>query len=303
MNSGSSARVGFVGLGVMGQPMALNLARGGVDLVVWNRTATRCDPVVAQGATMAATPAEVFATTPATVVMLSDEAAVDTVLERVRRGFARMVNDRTVIMMGTNAPAYSQALESDVIAAGGTYVEAPVSGSRGPAETGDLVAMLAGRDAGVLDRVRALIVPMVRHAVVCGPVPAASATKLVVNAYMITMVSGLVEAMHLADRSDLDRRLVAEVLLGGPLASPLLRAKLDKLLAEDYAVQAAVVDVAKNTGLITHAARSVEAATPLADECDRLYREAVDLGHGDADMLAVIAALRARHVRTSVEPA
>jgi 3-hydroxyisobutyrate dehydrogenase len=283
----------------MGQPMALNLARSGVDLVVWNRTATRCDPVVAAGATLAATPAEVFATAGTTIVMLYDEAAVDAVLERGRAGFARMVCDRTLVLMGTNAPAYSQTLEAAVISAGGSYVEAPVSGSRGPAETGDLVAMLAGRDATVLDRVRALIAPMVARTVVCGAVPAALTTKIAVNTYMITMVTGLVESVHLADRSGLDRRLLAEVLLGGPLASPLLRAKLDKLLAEDYAVQAAAGDVAKNTSLITHASRSVGAATPLADECDRLYRETTDLGYGDADMLAVIRAL---HARTSVEP-
>jgi 3-hydroxyisobutyrate dehydrogenase len=287
-------RVGFLGLGVMGQPMALNLARSGTELVVWNRTRARTDALGTAGATVVSTPAEVFSAAGTVVVMLYDESAVDAVLERGGPGFASMVRDRTVVVMGTNSPAYSVGLEADLVAAGATYVEAPVSGSRGPAETGQLVAMLAGRDPEVLSRVRSSIDPMIAHAVVCGPVPAALTTKIAVNAYMITMVTGLVEAVHLADRGGLDRRVLAEALLGGPLVSPLLRGKLDKLLADDYGVQAAAADVAKNTGLVVATARSAGAATPLAVVCDELFGAAVSLGHGSADLIAVLRVLESR---------
>lgn len=289
-----AARVGFLGLGVMGQPMALRLARSGVDLVVWNRTAVRCRPVVEAGAQVAASAAEVCAVTGTVIVMLSDEAAIDEVLERGGPAFARSVRDRLLVVMGTHAPAYSRSLEADVLAAGGAYVEAPVSGSRQPAETGDLVAMLAGADAAAVERTRALIAPLVRHTVGCGAVPSALTTKLAVNSYMITMLTGLAEAVHLADRHGLDRRVLAEVLLGGTLASPLLATKLAKLTAGDHDAQAAITDVAKNTALITAAAAATGAAAPLADVCDRLFAEAVDLGHGGADLIAVIAALEAR---------
>jgi 3-hydroxyisobutyrate dehydrogenase len=154
--------------------------------------------------------------------------------------------------------------------------------------------MLAGADDSALEGVRELIAPMVRHAVVCGPVPAALTTKIAVNTYMITMVTGLVEAVHLADRCGVARAVLAEALLGGPLASPLLGAKLASLLAEDFRAQAAIADVAKNTGLITAAARDSGTATPLADECDRLFRATVDLGYGAEDMIAVLHALRHR---------
>lgn len=121
-------------------------------------------------------------------------------------------------------------------------------------------------------------------------------TKIAVNAYMITMVTGLVEAVHLADRAGLERRALAEVLLSGPLTSPLLRAKLDKLVAEDDSPQAAIADVAKNTGLIAAAARAVGAATPLADICHELFSEAVASGHGSADLIAVLDTLHSRPV-------
>ena len=154
--------------------------------------------------------------------------------------------------------------------------------------------MLAGADAAVVERTRALIAPLVRHTVGCGAVPSALTTKLAVNSYMITMLTGLAEAVHLADRHGLDRRILAEVLLGGTLASPLLATKLAKLVAGDDDAQAAITDVAKNTGLITAAAAGTGAAAPLAEVCDRLFGEAVDLGRGGADLIAVIGALEAR---------
>jgi 3-hydroxyisobutyrate dehydrogenase len=108
------------------------------------------------------------------------------------------------------------------------------------------------------------------------------------------MLTGLAEAVHLADRHGVDRAILAEVLLGGTLASPLLATKLTKLVAGDGTAQAAVTDVAKNTGLITSAAAATGAAAPLAEVCDRLFGEAADLGHGGADLIAVIRALEAR---------
>jgi 3-hydroxyisobutyrate dehydrogenase len=293
INSGSS-RIGFLGLGVMGQPMALRLAGAGADLVVWNRTAARCRLLTDAGAQVVGSAAEVLASAGTVVVMLSDERAVDEVLGRGNPSFATLVRDRVLVVMGTHAPSFSRSLEVDVLAAGGAYVEAPVSGSRQPAESGDLVAMLAGADDAVLERTRTVIAPMVRHAVVCGAVPAALTTKLAVNSFMITMLTGLAEAVHLADRHGLDRRILADVLLGGTLASPLLATKLAKLVSRDDAPQAAITDVAKNTGLITAAAAATGTAAPLTAVCDELFGEAVDLGHGGADLIAVIRALEVR---------
>ena len=297
MVNGVSSRVGFLGLGVMGQPMALRLARAGVDLVVWNRTAARCARLADAGARVAGTAAEVCASTGTVIVMLSDGAAIDEVLDRGGPTFSGLVRERVLVVMGTHEPAYSQSLEADIIAAGGAYVEAPVSGSRRPAETGDLVAMLAGIDVAVVERIETLIAPLVRHTVRCGAVPSALTTKLAVNSYMITMLTGLAEAVHLADRHGVDRRILAEVLLGGTLASPLLATKLAKLVSGDDEAQAAITDVAKNTGLITAAAAATGAAAPLAEVCDGLFGEAVHLGLGGADLVSVIRVLEERSAK------
>jgi 3-hydroxyisobutyrate dehydrogenase len=285
--------VGFLGLGVMGQPMALNLARAGAALTVWNRSPAACEPLRAAGAAVAADPDEVFRQAEVVILMLADETATDAVLGRGTPEFAERAAGRVVVQMGTVAPAYSRGLEADVRAAGGGYVEAPVSGSRGPAESGELVAMLAG-EASAVRTVRPLLRPLCREAVDCGPVPNALLTKLAVNLFLITMVTGLTEAFHFAEQHGLDLGRFTAVLDAGPMASQVSRAKAAKLLTGDLAVQAGVVDVLKNNRLIAEAARAAELASPLLDVCHALFGETVAQGHGRDDMVAVLRAIEAR---------
>ncbi|MFC7613448.1 NAD(P)-dependent oxidoreductase [Actinokineospora soli] len=188
--------VGFIGLGIMGTPMARNLARAGTPLVVWNRTADKCAPVVEAGAVQAADAAEVFAKAEVVVLMLADEAATDAVLSRGTPEFAERVRGRVVVQMGTLSAEYSRLLDADIAAAGGEYVEAPVSGSRGPAEDGTLIAMVAGD----VERVRHVLAPMCSRVVDCGEPPGALLMKFAVNLYLITMVTGLAEAFRFAER-------------------------------------------------------------------------------------------------------
>jgi len=281
--------VGFIGLGVMGQPMALNLARAGVRPIVWNRTAARTGPVLAAGARPAGSPADVLRRAEVVFLMLADEAATDEVLGRP----PAPVTGRIVVQMGTMSPEWSLRLAADVHAAGGEYVESPVSGSRQPAEAGQLIAMLAG-DPAAVDTVRPLLAPMCRETVDCGPVPNGLLMKLAVNLYLITMVTGLAEAAHFADRCGLDLGRFAATLDAGPMASFVSRGKAAKLLADDYSVQAASLDVLKNNQLVAAAARRAGIASPLLDVCHALFGETVQLGHGGEDMLAVLRAIEAR---------
>ncbi|EFL36579.1 2-hydroxy-3-oxopropionate reductase [Streptomyces viridochromogenes DSM 40736] len=285
--------VGFVGLGVMGQPMALNLARAGTPLVVWNRTPGRCEPLRAAGAEVTARPAEIFDRAGTVILMLADEAAMDAVLGRGTPDFAARVAGHTVVHMGTTSAEYSAGLQDDIRAAGGRYVEAPVSGSRGPAEQGGLVGMLAG-DSEATAAVRPLLAPMCHEVFDCGAVPGALLMKFSVNLFLITMVTGLTEAFHFADRQGLDRGLLRDVLDAGPMASDVSRVKGSKLLAQDFTVQAAAADVLKNNRLIAEAARKAGVASPLLDICQALYGETVDRGHGTEDMVAVLRALEGR---------
>jgi 3-hydroxyisobutyrate dehydrogenase len=285
--------VGFLGLGVMGQPMALNLARAGTDLIVWNRSPGRAEPLRAAGAAVAGDVDEVFDRAGTVIVMLANAPAIDAVLGRGTPEFARRLAGRTLIHMGTTDPEFSAGLGADVSAAGGAYVEAPVSGSRLPAEAGELVAMLAG-DADDVARVRPLLAPMCRTTFVCGPVPQGLLMKLAVNTFLISMVTGLAEAFHFAGRQGLDTGLLREVLDAGPMASAVSRVKAGMLVDGDFTVQAAIRDVRENNRLIVAAAQRRGIASPLLDVCHELFAETDALGHGGADMAAVVHALTAR---------
>ncbi|MGW4471314.1 NAD(P)-dependent oxidoreductase [Nonomuraea sp. NPDC004354] len=294
--------VGFLGLGLMGEPMAVNLARAGTPLVVWSRSSARCDSARAAGARQAASPDEVFGRARVVILMLANEDALDAVLERGTPGFAAKVAGHVVVPMGTTAPAYSAALEQDVRAAGGAYVEAPVSGSRVPAEAGQLVGMLAGEPAAVRE-VRLLLGPMCRETVVCGAVPSALLMKLAVNLFLLTMVGGLVEATHFAARNGLDMDVFRHVLDSGPMASAVSRIKAAKLVERDFSPQAAIADVLNNNRLIVDAARDSRTASPLLDVCLALFGETQALGHGAADMAAVVHAFEARTARLTGDDA
>lgn len=288
--------IGFIGLGVMGEPMARNLLRSGTPLVVWNRSPRKSALLAGAGATVADDPAGVFARCSRIILMLVHGDAMDGVLARGTPAFRDRVSGRTLISMATTDPAYSKGLETDVRAAGGRYVEAPVSGSRAPAERGQLVAMLAGMPADV-DEIRPLLVSMCHDATYCGAVPSALYMKLAVNLFMITMVTGLVESVHFARHQGLDTALLAAVLDAGPMASELSRMKIAKLLTRDFTVQAAISNVLESTRLITNAARNASAASPLIDVCHALYRETDGLGLQSSDIVAVIRAIEERAVR------
>ncbi|WP_022722218.1 NAD(P)-dependent oxidoreductase [Rhodopseudomonas sp. B29] len=287
------APIGFIGIGTMGLPMALNLVRAGTPLVAWNRSAERCRPLADAGATIALGAADVFAACETIILMLADEPSTDSVLGRGSPDFARRVGGRRVVAMGTMRPAYSRALADDIEQHSGRYVEAPVSGSRKPAEAGTLVGMLAGRDDDVA-AMRPLLAPLCREIVDCGPVPNALRMKLAVNVFLITMVTGLAEAVHFAQHHGLDLTRFAAILDAGPMASEVSRIKLAKWVQQDFARQAAISDVLKNSRLVVEAAREAGVASPQMDNCAALYAETEALGLGDDDMIAVIRALEQR---------
>ncbi|GAA2035154.1 NAD(P)-dependent oxidoreductase [Terrabacter terrae] len=286
-------RVGFIGLGIMGRPMATNLLRAGIPLAVWNRSPEALTAMAREGALVRSSPAAVFTESDVVLLMLAHEAAVDEVLGRATPEFPAMVAGRVVVACGTTSAAFSVGLERDVVAAGGRYVEAPVSGSRVPAERGELVGLLAGDD-GAAELVVPLLEKTCRTVVRCGVVPAALGTKLAVNLYLCTMVAGLTEAYHLATALDLDLVAFQRAVDAGPMASAVSTLKLAKLVERDFDVQAAIRDVHLNTRLVAEAARSVGVASPLLDVTRELFRETEESGAGSLDMAAVVTALESR---------
>ena len=285
-------RIGMIGLGVMGAPIALCLLRAGTPLRVWNRS----EPALAQlrdaGATVAPSIADLCAHSDVILLALRDAPAFDAVLERGTPAFATYVSNRMLVQLGTTASGHSLELARAISNCGGRYVEAPVSGSRTQAEQGQLIGMLAGADQD-LDDIEALLAPACREMFRCGAVPEAMRMKLAVNHFLIVMVTALAEAVQAAQLGQMDLHLLQRILDAGPMASTTSRIKLAKLVAADYSAQAAIRDVRQIAHLVANQAHGARAPSPLIDICRAALDAASAAGEGDREMVTVVRHLQA----------
>lgn len=298
MSERSVPSIGFIGLGAMGEPMALNLARRYGRLTVWNRTREKCATLLEAGCQVASSTSALCADSEVVFLMLIDGRAMDAALGRGTDQFRQNVAGRVVVNTATVSPRYSKSLEADIRSAGGAYVEAPVSGSRKPAELGHLVAMLAG-DPSAVTQVEPLFAPLCRTTVRCGAVPSALTMKFAVNIFLIASVTGLAEAAHFAEAEGLDMDAWAKVVNASQMASDISRVKVDKLLAADFGAQAAILNVLETNRLIVESSRDDGIRTPLMDATLELYRRAEAMGLGRLDMIAVMRALKSMHAGDS----
>lgn len=285
-------KVGFAGIGRMGLPMARNLLRAGVPLHVWSRTLEHCEPLLELGALPMPSMDALCAQSTIVLLMLLDESAIDAALGRATPAFHARVAGRTIVHLGTTSPAFSRALEWDILASGGGYVEAPVSGSRIPAEQGTLVGMIAGRAESV-DVVLPLFAPLCSRMFRCGLVPNALQTKLAANHFLITMVTALAETVLAARAAGVDLAVLRDVLDAGPMASDVSRIKLDKLVRDDFTPQAAIRDVSNIARLVADQAASAGVDAPLVRRCVDLFERAFNDGSDALDMIAVVKAFGA----------
>ena len=282
-------KLGFAGLGLMGRPMASNIVQAGFPLAAYSRSAGPREALERLGARTFGEAAELFDACDTVILMLADDCSTDAVLGRGTAGFGRQVRGKLIVNMGTHAPAWSKALETDLVAAGARFVEAPVSGSRGPAEAGELVAMLAGDPNGI-EQLRPLLTHLCRETIATGPVPSAMACKISVNLYLIASVAALAEGMALAKKLGLDPDVFARVIGQGPLGSDVARAKLHKMIIRDFAPEASIRDVCKNACLVADTAATAKLDAQALGSARRLFEGVLQGGGSELDMAGVITA-------------
>jgi 3-hydroxyisobutyrate dehydrogenase len=282
-------KLGFAGLGLMGLPMASNLLRAGFPLAAYNRSPQPREALERLGARTFCDPARLFETCDTVLLMLADDRATDDVLGRGTTQFGLRVRGKLIVNMGTHAPDWSKALETELQVAGARFVEAPVSGSRGPAEAGELVAMLAGDPTGI-EQLRPVLARLCRQTVTTGAVPSAMACKIAVNLYLIASVAALAEATALAKKLCLDPDVFARVIEEGPLCSEVAKAKLVKMIGRDFAPQASIRDVCKNAGLVADTAGAAKLDAQVLGSARRLFDGVLQSGGADLDMAGVITA-------------
>lgn len=286
-------RVGFIGIGVMGEPMAENLHKAGHRVVIYNRTASRCERLHALGVEVAETASQAIGASDFIILMVPSHGEADQALQRsAEGGIAAPVKGKTIILMSTVAPAYSAELEADLASAGARYIEAPVSGSKKPAETGQLLILASAAHASHIDDAQPLFDAVGKKTVRCGPVPMAMRMKLANQLLLIASFEAITEATHFAAGMGLDVALFLEMAQAGPLANDVLRMKAPKMLADDFTQQAPIRHVFKDIGLVCSEAKRQGLWVPAAEANQALFAEAMREGLSQDDVVGVVKILR-----------
>jgi 3-hydroxyisobutyrate dehydrogenase len=274
-------KVALLGTGIMGAGMARSMARAGLDVTVWNRSADKAralDLPVAEDAAAAVRDADVV------VTMLFD---FESVCQVMTEALPAVRPDAVWLQTSTIGLAETGGLAELAAKHGVSFVDAPVLGTRQPAENGQLTVLAAGeRDARldpVLDAISAKVVWV-------GDRPGdGHRLKLVMNAWVLTLTAGTAQSIALAEGLGLDPRQYLELIAGGPLDNGYAQLKGKAMLAGEFTPAFALGGAAKDAGLIREAAEEVGVAPDLAAALERLYGAA---GDQDDDMSAVVRALR-----------
>jgi 3-hydroxyisobutyrate dehydrogenase len=282
--------VAVIGTGIMGSAMARNLLAAGLPTTVWDRSAAAAGSLAEAGAVVASSPPEAVTGAQVVITMLP---TADVVYEVI---FAEGVADAfpegcAWAQMGTIGVPETLAIRDQLAARrpGVLFVDAPVSGSKGPAEQGQLLILASG-PAAAADTVGPVFDVIGRKTVWLGEAGRGTQVKLVVNAYMSVLIEGVAETMALADRLGIDHSQLAEVIEGGPLDAPIADAKLHKMDRRDYAAEFPLEWALKDVDLALGAAGGAD--LPLLAALSRQWHAAVKAGHGRQDISAARLALR-----------
>ncbi len=273
-----------LGTGIIGSGIARSLLAAGLEVTVWNRTPGRAEPLRARGAQVAASAEEAVNGASVVITMLPDAAATTSVMARAIGSFSV---GSVWVQMGTVGLTGIHELAALARAAGVALVDAPVSGSREPAESGQLLVLASGPQS-VRDLVRPAFAALGRATVWVGEEAGpATALKLVVNDWLLNLLGSLGEALLLADALGLDPKLFLEAISGGPLDAAMAQAKGAQMMEHHFPPSFPLYLAEKDAELILQVAGEHGLALPMTGAVAGWLARARSLGHGDQDVAAV----------------
>ena len=283
--SGTADGVAVLGTGIMGSAMAHNLLAAGLPTVVWDRSADATTALGRAGARVAGSPREAVAGARTVITMLPTAEVVESVMlgNGTAEAFPREAVWAQMGTIGLEATAglveRLRRVRPDV-----AFVDAPVSGSKGPAESGQLLVLASGPAAAAEPVVRPAFAAIGRKTVWLGPAGQGTAMKLAVNAYLSILVEGVAEALELAAHLGIEPARLADAIEGGPLDAPLADAKLHKMRDGDFTPEFPLQWALKDVDLAIKAAGDDH--LPLLEALSVRWKAVVDAGHGREDISA-----------------
>jgi 3-hydroxyisobutyrate dehydrogenase len=280
-------RVAFLGTGIMGAPMARNVRAAGHEVSAWNRSREKAEPLAQDGVAVAGSVAEAVSGADVVVTMLADAHAVEAVVAEALGA----LDGAVLAQMSTIGLAATDRLAERAAAAGVAFVDAPVSGTRQPAEEGKLVVLASGPEA-VRERVDPVFDAVGARTVWLGEAGSAQRLKLVLNTWLLGLTEALAESIALAEALGVDPRTFLETIDGAPVGAPYAQLKGPMMIDGEFPPAFPLALAAKDAGLALEAAEAAGLRLgALAAVREQMLR-AADAGHGDEDMAATIHASR-----------
>jgi 3-hydroxyisobutyrate dehydrogenase len=282
-----TSSVAVLGTGIMGAGMALSLLRAGLDVTVWNRSADKAWPLADDGAKIAADAAEAVSGADVVVTMLFD---VDAVAEVMQRALAATPEHAIWAQTSTVGLAGTQRLAELAGRYGRDYVDAPVLGTKKPAEQGELIVLASGprelepRAAPVFDAIGSKTVWVGER------VGDGHRLKLALNSWVLSITAATGQAIALARGLGVDPQLFLDTIAGGGTDSPYAQLKGKAMIAGEFAPAFGLASAVKDSALIVDALREVGDDPSLMQAVHHLMSVAADAGHADEDMAAVVYA-------------
>lgn len=276
----------MLGTGIMGAAMARNLAKAGLRTRAWNRSREKAAPLADDGVEVADSAAEAVKGADAAITMLADANAVRGVVIGEEDALSALAGDAVWLQMSTIGVAATEELagaaaEHDVV-----FVDAPVLGTKQPAEAGELIVLASGPEDAI-DRCGPVFEAVGSQTFRLGEAGAGTRMKLVLNSWLLAITAGLAETVALARRLDVDPERFLEVIEGGPVGVPYAELKGRMMVEGEFPTAFPLSLAAKDAGIVLEAGERDGAEMPLIRAVQRHFAEAIERGHGDEDMAAV----------------
>ena len=289
MNSaiGSQSKIGFIGLGLMGKPMALNLVKAGFAVTVWNRTASRADELVSAGAKLAASPREVAADADLLITIVSDPPALEEVLWGANGAMQSLRRGSTYVDSSTVSPDLARKIAAACTERGVRFLDAPVTGGDWGAKKGELIFM-AGGDAATLAEAEPVLKVLGKKWFHLGANGAGQTIKLAMNLILALQVDALAEGLALVTAAGLQGEKLVEVLQSSMARSGVLDVKSQNLLKGEYTPSFPLRLMHKDMTLALELARQVSVDLPATAAAYKTYSKVKDEAKEDLDYSAVM---------------
>jgi len=281
-----ATRVGFIGLGLMGRPMGLNLLKAGFPLTVWNRTRARTEALAAAGAAVAASPREVAERSDVVITIVSDPPALEGVLWGDQGVLGSLKRGALLIDSSTVSPALARRVAADCAQRGIDFLDAPVTGGTWGAEKGELVFMVGGKSE-VLERARPVFEAMGKRFFHLGDNGAGQTVKIAMNLILALQVQALCEALALVGSSGIPGQKLVEVMQASMARAPVLDVKAPLILERKFAPSFPLRLMHKDMGLALELGNQTGVPLPAAAAAREVYNKVLGAAKEDVDFAAI----------------